>query len=102
MKLTHLKIITPSGIFLETDTDLVTLRTTEGYKGCQYGQNPFVASLVADKLFIGSDKSNTQKVYDIYNGLVYVEEEYTTIFTDKIEEVTSQFRYSDLKSAIKS
>lgn len=102
MKQTHLKIITPSGIFLETDTDLVTLRTTEGYKGCQHGQTPFVASLVADKLFVGSDKSTDQKVFDIYNGIVYVELENTTIFTDKITEVNTKFRYSDLKSTPKS
>ena len=83
---THLKIITPSGIFYENDVSLVTVKTTEGYIGLQHGKPPFVASLEISELAIGSQSDKrSYKLCAIAGGIVYVQRDQVDIITDAIE-----------------
>ncbi len=85
MQLTHLKIITPDGIFYEGDIDIVTVQTSVGRIGLQHGKSPIVASLEISELNIGSPKSNKAKACAIAGGLVYVTTSSVEIITDAIE-----------------
>ncbi|WGI37049.1 hypothetical protein [Mesomycoplasma lagogenitalium] len=84
MKKTKVKIITPNGTFLEQETEIVTLKTTEGYKGIQYGTQPFVSSIVPSKMFVGWNTSNEQKIIYINSGIVYAESAFINIITDSV------------------
>ncbi|MGZ9428588.1 hypothetical protein [Mycoplasma sp. 1012] len=82
MKITKLKIITPNGVFLEKNIEIITLKTTEGYKGLQYGIQPFVASIVPSKTFIKSE--NKEEIIYIKSAIVYAQKELITIISDSV------------------
>ncbi|MBN3534527.1 hypothetical protein [Mycoplasma procyoni] len=84
MKKIKLKITTPKGVFLEEEVENITLKTTEGYRGIQYGMQPFISSLVPAKMFINSQFSPERKEAYIASGIVYVEKELANIISDQV------------------
>ena len=69
---THLKIMTPQGIFFDKDIAIVTVKTTEGYIGLQHGKSPFVASLDIAEMTITAEQGGKKEECAIAGGLVYV------------------------------
>lgn len=82
---THVKIMTPDGIFLEEELHLVSVKTTEGYIGLQHGKSPFVASLEIAEMSIYKEQNSKPQICAIAGGLVYVTPESVQIITDAIE-----------------
>lgn len=105
-KKTKLKIITPNGIFLEKEIDIITIKTTEGYKGFQYGIQPIVASLVPSKFNIRIDLKQ-EELY-ILSGIIYAEKEFVNIITDSISyektilEGNSYSKINNFKTSIEN
>ncbi|MCP4336692.1 MAG: ATP synthase F1 subunit epsilon [Mycoplasma sp.] len=83
---THLKIITPKGIFYDEPVSIVTVKTTEGYIGIQTGRVPIVASIEISPLNIGTKGSPNYKDCAIAGGLLYADKNTVTIITDSVEE----------------
>ncbi len=94
---THLKIITPEGIFYNQPVSIVTVKTTEGYIGIQYGRVPIVASIQVSPLIIGTKGKENYKDCAIAGGLLYADKDTVTIITDAVEEKSK----IDLKRAEK-
>ncbi len=86
---THLKIMTPQGIFFDKDIAIVTVKTTEGYIGLQHGKSPFVASLDIAEMTITAEQGGKKEECAIAGGLVYVTPESVQIITDAIEYKSS-------------
>ena len=82
---THLKIITPHGIFWDKEVEIVTVRTTEGDLGVLYGRSPMVASLAISHLTINSKGKQDFKECAISGGVIYITKERVDIITDAIE-----------------
>ena len=82
---THLKIMTPNGIFFDKDIAIVTVKTSEGYIGLQHGKSPFVASLEIAEMSITSEFGGKKEECAIAGGLVYVTTSEVQIITDAIE-----------------
>lgn len=82
---THLKIITPNGIFWDKEVDMVTVRTTEGEMGILHGKSPVVASIEISELSINKRGSSNFKDCAIAGGILYVTPERIDIITDAIE-----------------
>ncbi len=83
---THLKIITPNGVFYDEPVSIVTVKTTEGYIGLQYGRIPIVASVEISPLVIGTKGAKNHKDCAIAGGLLYADQKSVTIITDAVEE----------------
>ncbi|WKX02153.1 ATP synthase F1 subunit epsilon [Candidatus Mycoplasma mahonii] len=82
---THLKIMTPNGIFYDKDIAIVTVKTSEGNIGLQHGKSPFIASLEISELTIRSEWGSKIEECAIDGGLVYVTPSDVQIITDSIE-----------------
>ncbi len=78
-----LKIVTPKGIYLEKDVDLLNVRTTSGQIGILANHLPLASALEISKMsyLIG----NERYVYAISGGFVYVQGDTTTIIANAIE-----------------
>ena len=78
-----LTISTPYGLFYEKEVDIVTLKTSEGYKKIKKNRIPFISAIEISSLFIKVD--GTTKIAAIGGGIVFVEKDYIDIFTDDIQ-----------------
>ncbi|CAM9106719.1 ATP synthase F1 subunit epsilon [Mycoplasma marinum] len=83
---THLKIITPEGIFYNQPVSIVTVKTTEGYIGLQPGRIPIVGSIEISPLIIGTKGQDNYMDCAIAGGLLYADKTSVTIITDAVEE----------------
>ncbi|MBN0919377.1 FoF1 ATP synthase subunit delta/epsilon [[Mycoplasma] gypis] len=81
----YLTITTPHGSFLETKTDVVTLKTTEGYIGIQANCLEFMAAIVSSKLYVNS-QNNNQKIYYVNQGIVHSKGDRIDIIVNDISE----------------
>lgn len=97
--LIHLKVVTPMGVYIDKDVEIVTTKTTEGYIGLQKGNTPMVASLVISKLFINHKNTPDYDEYSISGGIVYVTKDSVTIITESIES-KDQINASEIKRKI--
>lgn len=97
--LIHLKVVTPLGVFIEKDVEIVTAKTTEGYIGLQKGNTPMVASLVISKLLINHSNSSDYEEYSISGGIIYVTKDSVTIITESIE-TKDQINEAEIKEKI--
>ncbi|WP_033160977.1 hypothetical protein [[Mycoplasma] collis] len=86
MKLINLKIINPSGIFLETQSDLVTIETLAGFRGFQYGIAPIFSIIKNGQVWINSSWSKNQKKYWITSGIVYGDQKNIFVIAENISE----------------
>ncbi|QJG67004.1 F0F1 ATP synthase subunit epsilon [Mycoplasma phocoenae] len=81
----YLTITTPTGSYLETETNIVTVKTTEGYIGLQANGTEFMAALVASKMFVTSENNN-QKTYYINQGIVHAKDDKIDIIVNNISD----------------
>ncbi|QJR44251.1 FoF1 ATP synthase subunit delta/epsilon [Mycoplasma miroungirhinis] len=80
-----LSITTPYGKFLEQETDIVTLKTTEGYIGLQANHIEFMGAIVASELYVNSSENN-KKTYYVNQGIVHSKGDRVDIIVNNISD----------------
>lgn len=83
MKTFPLKIVTPSGIYLETEVNLLNVRTTAGQIGVLANLLPLASGLEIAEMNYVIDGKRT--IYAIAGGFIYVGEKETTVIANSIE-----------------
>lgn len=83
MKSFKLKIVTPKGIYKETDIEMLNLKTTAGQIGILANHIPLASAIeISEMNYI---ENGEKKIFAISGGFVYVNEEETTIIANAIE-----------------
>lgn len=83
MKQFKLRIVTPKGIYKETEIEMLNLRTTAGQIGILANHIPLASAIEISQMdYI---QNNEKKVFAISGGFVYVNEDETTIIANAIE-----------------
>lgn len=83
MKTFRLKIVTPKGIYKETDIEMLNLKTLAGQIGILANHIPLASGIEISKM---NYIQNGQRYYfAIAGGFVYVNEDETTIIANAIE-----------------
>ena len=83
MKTFRLKIVTPKGIYKETDIEILNIRTTAGQTGILAGHLPLASGIqISEMNFVLNGQRET---YAIAGGFVYVNESETTVIANAIE-----------------
>ncbi len=83
MKTFKLKIITPKGIYKETDVEMLNIRTTEGQLGILAHHLPLAAGLEISQMNYISKGERFK--FAIGGGFVYVNDDETTVIANSIE-----------------
>ncbi len=83
MKKFKLKIVTPKGIYQQTEIELLNIRTTSGQIGILAGHLPLASAIDISEL--NYVKDNERYHFAIAGGFVYVGEDETTIIANAIE-----------------
>lgn len=84
MKTFKLKIVTPRGIYKETEVELLNLRTTAGQIGILANHLPLASGLeIAEMNY--KDATGKRNKFALSGGFVYVNEDETTIIANAIE-----------------
>lgn len=83
MKKFNLKIVTPKGIYQQTEIELLNIRTTSGQIGILANHLPLASAIDISEL--NYVKDNERYHFAIAGGFVYVGEEETTIIANAIE-----------------
>ncbi|MGX9340371.1 hypothetical protein ACWXVL_01435 [Mycoplasma sp. 128] len=98
-------ITTPYGSFLETKTDIVTLKTTEGYIGLQANCLEFTAAIVTSQLFVGGSgiDASERKVFYVNKGIVHSRADRIDIIVNNIstEPLNLKTTYTEDKDSKK-
>ncbi|MGY6172449.1 FoF1 ATP synthase subunit delta/epsilon [Candidatus Mycoplasma pogonae] len=98
MSTTKLKIITPLGVYLEEDVEIVTLRTVAGEIGIQPNRLSFVSSILPSYIKINfTNKTNHRQLW-INSGIVYADKKNIKIITDAVDQPAEQTDFNNLKS----
>ncbi len=83
MKTFKLRIITPKGIYKETDVEMLNIRTTEGQLGILARHLPLAAGIAISEM---NYLINGQRYkFAISGGFVYVSDDETTVIANAIE-----------------
>lgn len=83
MKPFKLKIVTPKGIYKETDIEMLNLKTTAGQIGILANHIPLASAIdISEMNYI---ENGERKTFAISGGFVYVNDEETTIIANAIE-----------------
>ncbi len=83
MKTFKLKIVTPRGIYKETEVELLNLRTTSGQIGILANHLPLASAIdISEMNYISQGK---RFKFALTGGFVYVNEDETTIIANAIE-----------------
>jgi ATP synthase, F1 epsilon subunit (delta in mitochondria) len=83
MKTFKLKIVTPKGIYKETDIEMLNLRTTSGQIGILANHLPLASAIdISEMNYI---QNGERYIFALSGGFVYVNEEETTIIANAIE-----------------
>lgn len=81
-----LKIVTPAGVYKETDVEMLNLRTTTGQIDILAHHIPLASHIeISEMNYI--DENHERQYFAIAGGFVYVGENDTTIITSAIESV---------------
>lgn len=83
MKKFNLKIVTPKGIYQQTEIELLNIRTTSGQIGILANHLPLASAIDISEL--NYVKDNERYHFAIAGGFVYVGDEETTIIANAIE-----------------
>lgn len=78
-----LKIVTPKGIYLEKDVDILNIRTTNGQIGILAHHLPLASAIEISEMDYVVNGERT--IYAIAGGFVYVGNDETTIIANSIE-----------------
>ena len=84
MKTFKLKIVTPRGIYKETEVELLNLRTTAGQIGILANHLPLASGLEIAEMDY-KDANGQRNRFALSGGFVYVNEDETTIIANAIE-----------------
>ena len=79
----HIKIITPQGLYKESDVEAVHLRSVEGEMTILPHHTPLVAMLETCKLRLMND--GVYKDYALAGGMLHFQDDQANILTDAIE-----------------
>ena len=83
MKLFKLKIVTPRGIYKETEVEMLNLRTTSGQIGILANHLPLASAIdISEMNYI---KDGQRYKFALAGGFVYVKVDETTIIANAIE-----------------
>lgn len=83
----NVKIITPSGLYLETISKMVNIRTIDGQQGILPNHLPLVTMLEISTLSIDGE-DGVREVYTISGGMFYLDDQNNiSILTDSIENI---------------
>ncbi len=83
MSAIHCRIITPHGVYKETDASIINIESEAGQQGILPNHMPLVTMLKIGKLSM--DESGTRQEYAIAGGLFYFRGNKAEILTDAIE-----------------
>jgi len=83
MSMIKVRIVTPLGVYKETNANQITIDTTDGQRGILPNHMPLVTMLSIGKLVLIQDNSRDE--YAIANGLFYFHDNVAEIMTDAIE-----------------
>lgn len=83
MKTFKLKIITPKGIYKETEVEILNVRTTQGQIGILPHHSPLVAGIEISQM--NYIKDGIRQYFSISKGFIYVGENETKLIVDSIE-----------------
>lgn len=97
MALTRLKILTPEGIFLEEDVEIVTLKTAAGEIGIQANRTPFVSYIQPSYIKIHSSNSTQYKECWVDGGIVHAEKNYVKVIVEKVFQHRSESSFAPLE-----
>lgn len=83
MKPFKLKIVTPRGIYKETEVEMINLRTTSGQIGILANHLPLASAIdISEMNYI---KDGQRYKFALAGGFVYVNDDETTIIANAIE-----------------
>lgn len=83
MKTFKLKIVTPKGVYKETDIEILNIRTTAGQMGILASHLPLASGLeISEMNYV---ENGQRKHFSIAGGFVYVGEDETTLIVNAIE-----------------
>ena len=77
------KIITPQGILLDKDVDLVTVTTSQGRIGLLHGRLPFVASLLSGAIHY--HVGGRVHYLTTSGGIIYAQPHLLKIISDRVQ-----------------
>ena len=84
MKTFKLKIITPKGVYRETDVEILNIRSSGGQMGILANHIPLVSGIeISEMNYI--DQNSQRQYFAIAGGFVYVGEQETVIIANAIE-----------------
>ena len=84
MKTFKLKIITPKGVYRETDVEILNIRSSGGQMGILANHIPLVSGIeISEMNYV--DQDSQRHYFAVAGGFVYVGEQETVIIANAIE-----------------
>lgn len=77
------RIVTPTGLYKETEASILNIVTTEGQRGILSNHMAIVCMLVISKMTI--EETDGRREYAIGQGMVYFKDNLATLLIDTIE-----------------
>lgn len=81
-----LRIVTPYGLYKETETSILNVVTTGGELGILPSHVPVVAMLKISKM--STVENGNRELYALAGGMLYFQRDKATIVTDAVENVS--------------
>lgn len=83
MKMIHVRIVTPEGLYKEFDASIVNIQTEDGDQGILPDHMPIVTMLKVGRM--ECEEEGGRNIYAIAKGLFYFHDNVAEILTDAIE-----------------
>lgn len=83
MKMIHVRIVTPEGLYKEFDASIVNIQTEDGDQGILPNHMPIVTMLKVGRM--ECEEEGGRNIYAIAKGLFYFHDNVAEILTDAIE-----------------
>ncbi len=79
----HCRIVTPHGVYRETDASIINIVTSDGQRGILPNHMPLVTMLKIGKMTM--EEPEGRKEYAVAGGLFYFRDNLAEILTDAVE-----------------
>lgn len=79
----HCRIVTPLGVYKETDASIINIETTDGQRGILPNHMPLVTMLKIGKMTM--EEPSGREEYAVAGGLFYFRDNLAEILTDAVE-----------------
>ena len=79
----HCRIVTPHGVYKETDASIINIETTDGQRGILPNHMPLVTMLKIGKMTL--EEPSGREEYAVAGGLFYFRDNLAEILTDAVE-----------------